>query len=236
MNNSEKGKYIAMGMAISATVMGTVVPVIAKSTQENITAIYKNIKVVADGKTVNVGKDEPFIYNGTTYLPVRVVGEAVGKNVSWDGNTNTVYLGQAPGEKAYLTDTNPPYDGEYYATYKGSKQEYFVMSGQKRTNGFTLREGTSYALINLNGQYRQMKFAFGHIDETFITSKPMSLRIYLDGNLSEEIDISGNDIAKQINVPVDSALQVKFELVYTDEPKLNQGSSLKFGFADIVAY
>ena len=41
----------------------------------------------ANGKAV-----EAFIYNGTTYLPVRAVGNALGKQVSWDGKTKTVYL------------------------------------------------------------------------------------------------------------------------------------------------
>ena len=53
----------------------------------NITVTYDNIKVVVDGKEVQFGKDtkgnqiEPFIYNGTTYLPLRAVAEAVGKEV-----------------------------------------------------------------------------------------------------------------------------------------------------------
>ena len=35
---------------------------------------------------------EPFIYEGTTYLPVRAVSEALGKNVSWDSETKTVMV------------------------------------------------------------------------------------------------------------------------------------------------
>jgi hypothetical protein len=33
-----------------------------------------------------------FIYKGTTYVPVRLVGEAVGKNLEWNGNTRTVAI------------------------------------------------------------------------------------------------------------------------------------------------
>jgi len=37
---------------------------------------------------------EPFIYNGTTYLPVRAVANAFGKDVKWDGKNAIVYIGK----------------------------------------------------------------------------------------------------------------------------------------------
>lgn len=71
-----------------------------KATKDTINVFYKNIKLVVDKKLVSFGNDstgkkiEPFIYNGTTYLPVRAVGEAIGKEVHWDDGTKTVYLGK----------------------------------------------------------------------------------------------------------------------------------------------
>lgn len=41
----------------------------------------------------------PFIDNGTTYLPVRAMGEAVGKEVGFDGENNAVYVGIKPMAK-----------------------------------------------------------------------------------------------------------------------------------------
>ena len=67
----------------------------AASGTRNISATFRNIKIVVDGKELSTSA-EPFIYNGTTYLPIRAVGEAVGKEVAWDGSTNTVYLGEVP--------------------------------------------------------------------------------------------------------------------------------------------
>lgn len=37
----------------------------------------------------------PILYSGTTYLPVRAIGELMGKNVDWNEETKTVTLGGA---------------------------------------------------------------------------------------------------------------------------------------------
>ncbi len=81
-----------------ATLIVAAVPGIAKDAAETITAVYRNIKLVVDGvevepKDANGNKVEPFIYNGTTYLPVRAVATAFDKEVVWDGENAVVYLG-----------------------------------------------------------------------------------------------------------------------------------------------
>ena len=79
---------------LGAMALGTCTVSAANGTK-NISATFRNIKIVVDGKEVSTSA-EPFIYNGTTYLPIRAVGEAVGKEVTWNGGTNTVYLGEVP--------------------------------------------------------------------------------------------------------------------------------------------
>ena len=75
--------------------------VIAVQRSERIDVYYDDIQIYVDGmkiepKDVNGNKVEPFIYNGTTYLPVRAVGNAFGKEVAWDGENKSVYLGKQP--------------------------------------------------------------------------------------------------------------------------------------------
>lgn len=84
-------KDIVATAIITSLVVGSLPVAFAKVSQMNIPVTYNNIKVVVDGKQLITDK-EPFIYDGTTYLPVRAVGEAVGKNVGWDGVTQTVTL------------------------------------------------------------------------------------------------------------------------------------------------
>lgn len=92
---------IVLGMVIMALVMGLAAPAFATVATNTLQAHYMNIKLVIDGVEVTP-KDaggnvvEPFVVDGTTFLPVRAVGEALGKKVTWDGNTKTVYLGEVP--------------------------------------------------------------------------------------------------------------------------------------------
>lgn len=70
----------------------------AKQTSETINVIYDNIKILIDGKEyqptdANGNVVEPFIYNGTTYLPVRAIANAFDKDVDWEAQTSTVTLG-----------------------------------------------------------------------------------------------------------------------------------------------
>ncbi|MCL2774401.1 MAG: stalk domain-containing protein [Oscillospiraceae bacterium] len=64
--------------------------------QENSIS-YRGIKVTLNGKEF-VLKDsagniiEPFIMNGSTYVPVRAVSELFGANVVWDDKTSTINL------------------------------------------------------------------------------------------------------------------------------------------------
>ena len=78
----------------------------------NTTTLYdvlvEGVKIVVDGQKINPtdangNSVEPIIYNGTTYLPVRAVANALGKAVYWDGPNYTVYLGDMGGKLEYPT-------------------------------------------------------------------------------------------------------------------------------------
>ena len=63
--------------------------------------LYENIKIVLDGKELvpadaNGNPVEPFVIDGTTYLPVRGISSALGLNVGWNDQTKTVEL-STPG-------------------------------------------------------------------------------------------------------------------------------------------
>ena len=184
--------------------------VCAASRTKEITAYYNNIKLVVDGvpvtpKDANGATVEPFIVDGTTYLPVRAIGESLGKTVKWDGNTQTVYIGGVPGEDTYLLDVCPPYEKSYH--YDAT--DYFSMMGQTYYHGFKLQadDNAAYAYFNLNGQYESLEVDFGHIDGTSMSNA--SYEIYLDGKFQQVIEGAPDMVVQHLTIPLNYALQMK---------------------------
>ena len=175
---------------------------------QTITVTYKDIKLVVDGvevtpKDANGAEVEPFIYNGTTYLPIRAIGSALGKQVQWDGNTNTAYLGDNLGVSTFLMDVCPPYEKSYNVNV-GT----VTMSGQNYGHGFSItNDAKQYAYFNLNGNYRTMEFDFGATDG--YNDESASYEIYLDGQLVETITHNPGEMVKHYTVSLNNALQMK---------------------------
>ena len=218
--------FILVGITL---VCGTAIATGARRT-ETIDATYDNIKIVVDGLTIdpedaNGNKVEPFIYNGTTYLPVRAVGEAFGKQVSWDGVEKIVYLGPKPGEIQNWFSQCMPYQYTKGEEFKLENNKTFTMSGKKYTNGFILTGDDGSALFNLDGRYNSVTFTHGHVDNRGYDTRTMN--IYLDGNIVYTQEVKFDDIAKQITLPLNGALQMKIEVIggYSADP-------FRWGFAD----
>lgn len=188
----------------------------AGSYTKEITASYVGISLVVDGVPVTpkdaTGKVvEPFIYEGTTYLPVRAVGEALGKPVSWDGATKTVYVGKVPGEETYLLDVCPPYQTNNCGI---SKANYYEIMGKKYAHQLDLNVGwDGFALFNTNGEYASLEFDIGHIDGT--DTAGTELKIYLDGKYYDSINLTGDMLLTHVSIPLNYALQLKLEWVGT---------------------
>lgn len=108
-------KSFLSGVVVTVLVMCLAGSALAKTGTQTAELTYRNIKVALDGKSVALvdasgNAVEPFIIDGTTYLPVRAVSGALGLNVGWDGDTNTVIL-TSPG-KTPTQPTTPAQSGE----------------------------------------------------------------------------------------------------------------------------
>lgn len=96
------------GMLTVIALIAMSVPVWGLSTKTLSNVMVGGIKIVVDGQQINPtdangNTVDPMIYNGTTYLPVRAVASALGKEVYWDGPNYTVYLGSMGGTLDYPT-------------------------------------------------------------------------------------------------------------------------------------
>lgn len=81
-----------LALATSAMLcLSTTSAIYAASTFKNLKAEFPGIKISYNGQ-VKTGEKEPFIVDSTTYVPIRMVGELVGKAVSWDGATKQILI------------------------------------------------------------------------------------------------------------------------------------------------
>ncbi|MBQ7794582.1 MAG: NPCBM/NEW2 domain-containing protein [Clostridia bacterium] len=122
------------GVLIGAMLTSGVV--FAKQISETAELYYNNIKLYIDGgeivpKDANGNVVEPFTMNGTTYLPVRAVSNAFGKDVEWDGATQSIYIGKKDQTKPdnYLdriqyNDFREAGEGDDFAIINGTITDY----------------------------------------------------------------------------------------------------------------
>lgn len=78
-------------LAVSGTIFAN--STYASDATKQLKAVYANIKVMYNNQSVTVdAAQEPFMINGTTYVPLRVLGDAVGKKVAWNNTDKAVSI------------------------------------------------------------------------------------------------------------------------------------------------
>ena len=155
------------GMLVMLALVGTVLPAVALSGKD--ITVYPGVNIFIDDQKLNP-KDangnpvEVFIYNGTTYLPVRAVSEALGQPVQWDGSTSSVYIGKHTGENpaVWLCDLDY-YDKSHSWTSGNSEKDNL---GEEHEHCLAVDWISSndnsdpYRVYRLNGQYSQLTGSF----------------------------------------------------------------------------
>lgn len=85
------------GFVTCLLLCGLVMTAGAKSGKVMQELTYRDIRVSLDGEVLDLrnavgDKVEPFMFDGTNYLPVRALAEALGLNVAWNGAEVMVVL------------------------------------------------------------------------------------------------------------------------------------------------
>ena len=157
-----KGNFrsFVAGCVVTAALVGIVGTAAATVGRKTVEVDYNNIKVTMDGSPValvdaNGSAVEPFAINGTTYLPVRAVSNALGLSVNWNAATSTVELSSSGRQEQPVPSTEPEPSVSETATFGQQNAlnkalEYlsfmpFSYSGllnQLEFEGFTKEEAT----------------------------------------------------------------------------------------------
>ena len=161
-------KYLAGFLAGVLLCSCTTVALAATGTQ-NLKATFRNIKVSVNDTVISLadanGKAvEPFIVEGTTYLPVRAVAQALGQNVSWDGATSTVIIGgtQSNSVSSTATPANTVVyqDNGIKITYLGKKRAQYI-SGDEYSFKIENTNAEKYMVVSEDALIDNVSFSGG---------------------------------------------------------------------------
>lgn len=213
MKKWNRSKWFAAAAVCGTLACGTALGASGLSAK-TLDVQYLGIHLVARGKEVhltdaNGAAIEPFACNGTTYVPVRALGEAMGEEVTWDSSTNTVYIGTPPPEKT--PDNLQPYDTNG-TVYSEDAVGGFSMGGVYYTEGVALRfsytlDYSGYAYYDLDGKYSSVEFDVGHLDGD--DGENALLGVYVDDELVQDIVLRSDMETTHVVVPVSDAQELK---------------------------
>ena len=135
MFKNKKSRTILITVALILTLSVTV---FAKQISEQVEIFYNNIKIYIDGaeivpKDANGNVVEPFTMNGTTYLPVRAISNAFGKDVEWDGETQSVYIGKKDQTKPDNYLDRIQYNDYRKADETNGDNKFAIINGHPRS-------------------------------------------------------------------------------------------------------
>ena len=199
------------------------VGIIAGSSITAFAAGGRKIEVFDNVKKVIVNKinkpftkgEEPFTYNGRTYVPLRYVSEALGENVDWDGKTGTVYIGDR-------YSTNYGYWGKDFnhmsttggATYAHNTDKIRKNNiGEEFSNYLTLYSYYKNTDVSfpLNGQYTKFTANLATDYDYRNRTEGGDVSIMVDDKEVYKTDIKASDMPKNISIDLRGANKITFK-------------------------
>lgn len=219
MKWNQKIKYFVFGV-VTAIIFGALaMPVMASMIQKQI-LVSTGVKIYVDDVKLNPvdssGRPiDVFIYNGTTYLPVRAVADAVGKPVYWDGKTSSVYLGKHDSDQPSAMLKDLKYfdrSGNNFKTIKDIKDNL----GNEYVDGIyaNISYGTEWQTYLINNMYSKMKGRFILNEKYRDTKSEIRFKVYGDGKLLYSSPIMTGGV-KPIDFEIDltGVLELKIEYI-----------------------
>ncbi|MGG1550287.1 NPCBM/NEW2 domain-containing protein [Paenibacillus ferrarius] len=197
-----------------------------------IEVFYKKLQYAINGTVLESLDGQGFIFEGSTYVPLRMVSEALDKEVKWDGTTNTIRINDKVTKltsdykvietKSLLdiwNNENLEAIGFLARNTWGQKHNTAVNAPALSINNVTYKKGFGLylhdnpypayldsggsAIVSLMGEYNRFTAEVGADHSVIKDTAEGTLKIYGDGKLLETIpNIKAGQAAKKINIDV----------------------------------
>lgn len=245
LKDSMKG-FIA-GLGSAAILAGVVVPALAGPSVYKQIDAYTGVDVVVNGQQITPRNAsghvvDTFIFNDTTYVPVRALSEYWGKDVAWDGDSRTVYVTDKqtsnPGndsnsgntgttqpsqpskpskpevETGYLTDVLKP--AKNSKAYAWGNLSSAIMNDKLYSNIIEFSDGGQIE-YNLGGNYKTIKGTIGYEDVSKYSYSGV-LSFYGDDKLIASYPITSG---KTQNITIDVSNVKEFRITHKEDNSRN---------------
>lgn len=183
----QKLGWILSGALIASLMFSLASPALAALAGKTI-EVYSGVNIYIDDVKLtptdaNGDPVDVFIYNGTTYLPVRAVSEALNQNVEWDGSTQSVFVGKHEADATPIMSLdNLDY---FYASGLYSIESDSRTDNLGNTHNTMIIWHSAYnecsVTYKLNGQYSRLTGVDFLSYDSRNTTSTFTLTIYGDG-------------------------------------------------------
>lgn len=177
----EKIKGFIAGTVVTAILLASPFSM-AQSITRNIQAVFNSVNLKVNGQTVQA---DNILYNGTTYVPLRAVAEALDKEVGWDQKTNTASINDkvvvAKPSTSYSRTNPAPVGTKQIITVSDFLDNYTT----EVTVTETIRGQKAWELIKAANMFNSEPGA----DEEYILAK-IKVKV-IDVKDDKKLDISG---------------------------------------------
>lgn len=159
--------------------------------------------------------EEGFVYNGTTYVPLRFISESLGEDIKWDGKNYAVHIGEySSGSFTYLEELDvlsTDGSGWQYGSVKTNRGVQFIHS--------LYADGSFIASIDrtyiLDGKYKKFSAKIAPLEQ-WTNSKETDvgeIKFYVDDQLVYSTGVFKSTIMNPLDVDFDVTGALKLRIV-----------------------
>ncbi len=228
-------KGFLAGLVTAALLGALVTPVLGALAGKTI-QVYIGVDVYVDDvkvepTDVNGNPVEVFVYNGTTYLPIRAIGKALGKPVQWEGKTNSAYVGKHRGEKpaVWVKDLDCfSKNGTGLRILESDSDNLGVSYQDSMTldDYYMFGRSTTYTYV-VNGQYSAVSGVFYHRKAFRNEARTSTLKIFGDSECIYSATVDNETKPIDFYVDTTGVLELKVTL---------SGDCIDYGVAAIAEF
>jgi len=227
--NKERLKGITMGFILCAILsMSVIVVASPRITWRVADLAFSDYKVIVDGVPFQAIDQhgnvmELFNMDGWIYAPFEHIAHAIGKPAHWDGETQTLYLGNRyAGQRVPLSQAAPFFDSGGGGNARVRAEGTVTMGGRTYNDALTYwrsgsntsgRTVTPFSLHNLDRQFHTLSGYVGRLDGTNIDGTA-TMTIHGDGRLLATYEVQAQNLPMPISVFVVGVQQLRIEFTF----------------------